>query len=179
MSTHTLSLSWKDVGTLWIWGDLGKVLVFSSISQGNHQNSICHRNKCDLRLSRSTLSLYPGSPWGPGERIGEGEVSLQCHTRVWSQLTPRAIPGQGTSCVTSHTTSKLSRNTVPKTVNSLEFNSLTRHSLAGFMHIHQTFLWVRDNTILKSIFILDISSQSFNVKLKFETLHYSQGLLLP
>lgn len=79
MSTQTLSLGGKDAGTLWIWGDLEKALTFSSISLGNHQKSICHRNKRDLRLLRSTLGLSLGSTWGPGERTGEEEVSRASH----------------------------------------------------------------------------------------------------
>ena len=124
MSTQTLSLSGKDAGALWISGDLGKAVTFSSISLGNHQKSICHKNKRDLRLSRSTLSLSLGSTWGPGERTGEEEVSLRRHTRIWSQLTPQAIPGQGAVCITSHTISKHSRNTVPKTVSIWNLTAL-------------------------------------------------------
>ena len=94
MHTGALSLGGKDRKTTDL-PDLEKALIFSSVSLGNHQKPICHRNKRDLRLSRRTLRLSRGSPCGSGEGEGKEETSLQQHIRVRGQWSPQAIPERG------------------------------------------------------------------------------------
>lgn len=176
MSTQTLSLSCKDKAKPGIWGDLGdlgRALIFSSTSLRNPQKPTCHRNKRDLRLARSALRLSLGSPSGSGERGREGRrFSPTSHQGL------EQTDSTGNSRIWSGNTIKLkslTRNTILKTLSSLELKSLTWLSRISFMHIHSTFLRIRDNSIPESLFILDISSQSFNAKLNFKNLHYSQG----
>lgn len=147
MSMSALSLRCKDVKTM-NFGDLGTALVFSSISLGNHENSMCHRNRIDIRSSRSTFRLSLGRPRGlRGDTSGEGRsFSWAIHRRLEQTEPTGQFPQTGRACSTGlsgNSTSKpkpASRDIILKTLSSLELKSLTWLSLISFMHIHSTFL---------------------------------------